>query len=115
MGDRCDKWDMPVHLSHSGPLVEAITEALARKAARPFLVAIDGRGGAGKSSLAAAMARELPRASVVHTDDFAFGWEVGWDWAPFREQRYSIRSWRGGPPGTSASTGPPCDLPTGMR
>jgi len=83
MGDRCDKWDMPVHLSHSGPLVEAITEALARKAARPFLVAIDGRGGAGKSSLAAAMARELPRASVVHTDGFAFGWG---DRARFREQ-----------------------------
>jgi uridine kinase len=77
---------MPVQLNHPGPLVEAIREALARKEARPVLIAINGCGGAGKSSLAAAIAPELPRATVVHTDDFAFGREVGWDWARFREQ-----------------------------
>lgn len=57
-----------------------------RDGAWPFLVAIDGCGGAGKSSLAAIMTRGLSRASVIHTDDFAFGWEFGWDWARFREQ-----------------------------
>jgi hypothetical protein len=72
---------MPVRLSRLGPLVEAIRQTLARKQTRSVLVAIDGRGGAGKSSLATAIERELDRAAVVHTDDFAFGWELGWDWA----------------------------------
>jgi uridine kinase len=77
---------MPVQLNHPDRLVEAIHLALARKEARPILVAIDGFGGAGKSSLAATIAAQLPRATVVHTDDFAFGWEFGWDWGRFREQ-----------------------------
>lgn len=45
---------------------------------RPVLVAIDGRGASGKSSLTAALA-DLLGAAVVHTDDLAwhapmFGW-----------------------------------------
>ncbi|MES1246767.1 MAG: hypothetical protein ABUS54_03730 [Actinomycetota bacterium] len=49
------------------------------------IVAIDGCGGAGKSTLAAALARELG-ATVVHTDDFA-SWDdpVGW-WPSLLEQ-----------------------------
>lgn len=39
--------------------------------AGPVLVAIAGRGGAGKSTLAATIARRLGGAQVVHTDDFA--------------------------------------------
>ena len=35
------------------------------------LVAVDGRGGAGKTSFAAALAEAAGGAPVVHTDDFA--------------------------------------------
>lgn len=34
------------------------------------LVGIDGRGGAGKSTLATALARLDPRVSIIHIDDF---------------------------------------------
>ncbi|MGH2971168.1 MAG: uridine kinase family protein, partial [Gaiellaceae bacterium] len=44
------------------------------------IVAVDGPGGAGKSSLAAFLARELG-AAVVHTDDFA-SWDNPIDWWP---------------------------------
>ena len=39
------------------------------KSSRPFLIAIDGRCGAGKSTLAAMLGRRL-KCSVFHTDDF---------------------------------------------
>ncbi len=46
---------------------------------RPRIVAVDGHGGAGKSTAAALLAAEVPGAVVVHTDDVAwhhsfFGW-----------------------------------------
>jgi hypothetical protein len=44
------------------------------------IVAIDGPGGAGKSSLAAYIARELD-APIIHTDDFA-SWENPVNWWP---------------------------------
>ena len=44
------------------------------------IVAIDGFGGAGKSTLAAAIAERVS-ADIVHTDDFA-SWEVPLDWWP---------------------------------
>jgi uridine kinase len=70
------------------------------------IVAIDGPGGAGKSSLAAYLARELD-APVVHTDEFA-SWQNPVDWWPEliekvleplaagRAARYTPSSW-GGP------------------
>jgi uridine kinase len=45
------------------------------------VVAIDGLGGAGKSTLAARLAQRLDGALVVHTDDFA-SWETPIDWWP---------------------------------
>jgi len=44
------------------------------------VVAIDGHGGAGKSTLAAKLA-EVLAAEVVHTDDFA-SWDHPLDWWP---------------------------------
>ncbi|MBO1766268.1 hypothetical protein JOB34_05525 [Allobranchiibius sp. GilTou38] len=44
-------------------------------APRPVVVAIDGRGGAGKSSLAALVAPLLDDAPVVHMDDIYPGWD----------------------------------------
>ena len=45
------------------------------------VVAVDGPGGAGKSTLAARIADALGGAQVAHTDDFA-SWEVPLDWWP---------------------------------
>ena len=59
-------------------LVAAIRARIARGATR--ITAVDGPGGAGKSTLAAALAVELG-AQLVHTDDFA-SWENRLDWWP---------------------------------
>ncbi len=47
---------------------------------RPAVVGIDGRGGAGKSTLARRLQGAVPASAVVHTDDIAwhhsfFGWD----------------------------------------
>lgn len=52
----------------------------ATPAGRPFLLAVDGRQGGGKTTAAERFATLVPGASVVHTDDVAwwdsfFGWE----------------------------------------
>lgn len=44
------------------------------------IVAIDGPGGAGKSTFARRLARHLGDAQVIHTDDFA-SWGNQFDWA----------------------------------
>ncbi len=51
------------------------------------LVAIDGRGGAGKSSLSAWLASHLD-ATVIHVDDFGRPGKAydEWDWDRLREQ-----------------------------
>lgn len=50
------------------------------------LVAIDGPGGAGKSTFASLLAHELGGAPVVHTDDFATAENpINW-WPRLREQ-----------------------------
>lgn len=46
---------------------------------RPRVVAIDGRGGAGKSMLAERLRVRVPGSAVVHTDDVAWHHEM-FDW-----------------------------------
>ncbi len=51
-----------------------------RRTDRPLVVAIDGRGASGKSTLAAALHAAAARSGVVHTDDVAwhepfFAWD----------------------------------------
>lgn len=41
----------------------------------PIIVAIDGRSGAGKTTLAALVERELPDATVVHLEPMYPGWD----------------------------------------
>lgn len=71
----------------------------------PLIVAIDGRGASGKSTLADALAGMLSRTVVVHTDDLAWN-ELLFDWArllregilePVRAQRpvrFTPPAWR---------------------
>jgi uridine kinase len=50
---------------------------------RPSLVCVDGRGGAGKSTLAAAVAGARPDVHLVHGDDFYGPEERDWrSWTP---------------------------------
>lgn len=47
---------------------------------RPRIIAVDGRGGGGKTALAERLRRALRPAAVVHSDDVAWGHSrFGWD------------------------------------
>lgn len=47
---------------------------------RPRIVAVDGRGGSGKTALAERLGRAMGPAAVVHSDDVAWGHSrFGWD------------------------------------
>jgi hypothetical protein len=48
---------------------------------RPRLIAIDGRGGAGKTTLADRLRGAAPHSAVVHTDDVAWN-HACFDWGP---------------------------------
>ncbi len=62
-----------------GDVMRMLVDAAGDPLGRPRIVAIDGPGGAGKTTIAATLAGGMPRAAVVHTDDVAwhhsfFGW-----------------------------------------
>ena len=64
------------------PLVEKLSNFLSAHPAAPVLVALDGRCGSGKTTMAAALAEQFPDSIVLHTDDFYLppadrvpGWE----------------------------------------
>ena len=49
-------------------------------AGRPRIIAVDGRGGAGKSALTRRITDAVDDAAVVHTDDLAWHYSIfGWD------------------------------------
>lgn len=52
--------------------VEQIVEAAGPPTDRPRIVAVDGRGAAGKSSAATWLHEAVPASAVVHTDDLAW-------------------------------------------
>ena len=52
------------------PLVEKLSTFLSAHPDHPVLVALDGRCGSGKTTLAAQLARQFPQSITVHTDDF---------------------------------------------
>ena len=51
-------------------IINSITALLSTAAGRPILIALDGRCGSGKTTLAAQLARQFPQSITVHTDDF---------------------------------------------
>lgn len=66
--------------------VEQIARIAAKRPTRTLFVGIDGPGGAGKSTFAARVAALVPRAVIVHVDDFAAPHLPEWDWDRLREQ-----------------------------
>lgn len=61
-------------------LVSLVTHGRPLPTGRPWIVAVDGRGAGGKTTLAEQLRALTPGAEVVHTDDIAW-WHsrFGWD------------------------------------
>ena len=63
-------------------MLEVVRDVLARTPPIPTrVVAVDGPGGAGKSTYADRLSNAFGGAPVAHTDDFA-SWDVPIDWWP---------------------------------
>ena len=65
------------------PIINSITALLSTAAGRPILIALDGRCGSGKTTLAAQLAERFPGSRTIHTDDYYLppaqrvpGWET---------------------------------------
>lgn len=63
-------------------LISILAAALAQKPTKPLVLALDGRCGSGKTTLADRLTRQFPASIVLHTDDFYLpptqrvrGWE----------------------------------------
>ena len=72
---------MPTPITAS-TLSALLSAALAQKPTRPLVLALDGRCGSGKTTLANALAVQLPGCTLLRTDDFYLppadrvpGWE----------------------------------------
>ena len=61
-------------------VVRRLRDAAPRVVGRPRIVAVDGRGGAGKSTLVDRLRTLVPASAVVHTDDVAWH-QAFFDWA----------------------------------
>jgi hypothetical protein len=62
-----------------GELIERVLGAKSGKTLEPKIVAVDGRSGGGKSTLANQLHRYFAHSTIIHTDDVAwhhsyFGW-----------------------------------------
>ena len=51
-------------------LISILAAALVQKPTKPLVLALDGRCGSGKTTLADHLARQFPASIVLHTDDF---------------------------------------------
>lgn len=63
-------------------LISLLAAALAQQPTKPLVLALDGRCGSGKTTLANTLARQFPASITLHTDDFYLppaqrirGWE----------------------------------------
>ena len=60
---------MPIPITAS-TLSALVAAALAQKPTRPLVLALDGRCGSGKTTLANGLSAQLPGCTLLHTDDF---------------------------------------------
>ena len=60
---------MPTPITAS-TLSALLSAALAQKPTRPLVLALDGRCGSGKTTLANRLAAQLPGCTLLRTDDF---------------------------------------------
>ncbi len=60
-------------------VVQRLRETSPGVSGRPRVIAIDGRGGSGKTTLAERLRRLVPGSAVVHTDDVAWN-HAYFDW-----------------------------------
>jgi hypothetical protein len=61
-------------------LVHLLHAAAGTPPGRPRVIAVDGRGGAGKSTLVQRLVSRVPSSAAVHTDDIAWH-HAAFDWA----------------------------------
>lgn len=71
---------VPWQLEEFGAFTRRLIGMAGEHPSRPRVVAVDGRGGGGKSFLADRLHRVLPASAVVHTDDVAW-WHSRFGWA----------------------------------
>lgn len=79
---------LPAEEPHAGPwrevplaeLVEQLLGGGAAPTGRPAVLAVDGRGASGKSTLARQLEAAVPRSAMVSTDDIAWHHSF-FDWA----------------------------------
>lgn len=60
-------------------VLQRLRDASPEVTGRPRVIAIDGRGGAGKTTLARRLRRVVPYSAIVHTDDVAWN-HAYFDW-----------------------------------
>jgi hypothetical protein len=108
----------PGRITTIGEFARLLTEAA--PAARPRIVAVDGRGGSGKTTLAERLAASMEPAAVVHSDDVAW-WHsrFGWDDLMIQGVIAPLRAGRGvhyQPPGwAKRGRQGHIDVPAGVR
>ena len=66
--------------------VRQLRDASSEVTGRPRVIAIDGRGGAGKTTLAGRLRAVVPGSVVVHTDDIAWN-HAYFDWGGVLAER----------------------------
>lgn len=62
----------PWRVAPLAELLGVLEQVAGTPTGRPIVVAVDGRGASGKSTLAEQLHRAVPASTVVHTDDVAW-------------------------------------------
>ena len=75
----------PWRVAPLGELVDLVAQAGGVVVGRPRIVAVDGRGAGGKSTLAERLHAAVPASAVVHTDDVAWHHSF-FDWSELLAQ-----------------------------